>query len=104
MIFEYVRLLLPVKSFQECTKIQSDLNKLSEWCERNSLFLNVDKFKTISFSRTCYPVEFSYVLCGTVLDRVSSMNVLGVIIDEKMNFSEQKDVRVGKAFATLGFF
>jgi hypothetical protein len=84
-------------------KIHSDLNKLSEWCERNSLFLNVDKCKTITFSKTCYPVEFAYMLAGTVLDRVSSKNDLEVIMDGKMNFSEHVDVMVGKAFAMLGF-
>jgi hypothetical protein len=98
-----MKLFLPVKSFQDCRKFQFDLNKLSEWCERNSLFLNVDKFKTITFSRTRYPVQFSYMLGGTVLDRVNSINDLGVIMDEKMNFSEHIDVMVGKAFAMLGF-
>jgi hypothetical protein len=43
------------------------------------------------------------MLAGTVLDRVSSINDLGVIMDEKMNFSEHVDVMVGKAFAMLGF-
>jgi hypothetical protein len=66
VIFDYVRVLfyaddmklfLPVRGFQDCMKIHSDLNKLSEWCDRNSLFLNVDKCKTITFSRTRYPVE-----------------------------------------------
>jgi hypothetical protein len=79
-------------SRQDCIKIQSDLNNLSEWCERNSLFLNVDKCKTITFVRTRYPVEFAYMLAGTVLDRVSSINDLRVIRDEKMNFSEHVDV------------
>jgi hypothetical protein len=32
------------------------------------------------------------MLGGTVLDQVSSINDLGVIMDEKMNFSEQIDV------------
>jgi hypothetical protein len=41
------------------------------------------------------------MLGGTVLDRVSSITDLGVIMDEKMNFSEQG--LVGKAFAMLGF-
>jgi hypothetical protein len=59
-IFDYVRVLfyaddiklfLPVSRFQYGLKIQSDLNKLSEWCDRNSLLLNVDKCKTISFAR-----------------------------------------------------
>jgi hypothetical protein len=43
------------------------------------------------------------MLVGTVLDRVSSINDLGVIMDEKMNFSEHVDVMVGKDFAMLGF-
>jgi hypothetical protein len=92
--FEYVRVLfyaddmklfLPDRGFQDCIKIQSDLNKLSKWCEENVLFFNVDKCKIIKFSRTCYPIEFSYMLAGTVLDRVSSINDLGVIM-EMMNF------------------
>jgi hypothetical protein len=82
-IFDYVRVLfyaddmklfLPVSGFQDCLKIQSDLNKLSEWCERNSLLLNVGKFKTITFARSRHPLEFAYILGGTVLDRVSSIN------------------------------
>jgi hypothetical protein len=79
-------------------KIQSDLYKLSECRDINSLFLNVDKCKTITFSRTRYSVEFAYMLAGTVLDRISSINDLGVIMDEKMNFSEHIDVMVGKAY------
>jgi hypothetical protein len=62
-------------------KIQSDLKNLSTWCEKNSLFLNVNKCKTIP-----YPVEFAYILARTVQDRVSSINDLEVIMDEKMNF------------------
>jgi hypothetical protein len=51
-IFEYVRvlfyaydmkLLLPVRGFWDCLKIQSDLNNLVNWCEANSLELNVGK-------------------------------------------------------------
>jgi hypothetical protein len=64
--------------------------------------LNVDKFKTITFSRTAYPVEFAYMLIGTVLDKVSSINDLGFIMDEKMNISEHIVVMVGKTFAMLG--
>jgi hypothetical protein len=106
LIFNYVRVLFyadDMKLFPPVSGFQSDLNKLSEWCERNSLFFNVDKCKTLTFSRTLYPVEFAYMLAGTVLDRVSSINDLGVIMNEKMNFSEHVNVMVGKAFAMLGF-
>jgi hypothetical protein len=43
------------------------------------------------------------MLGGTVLDRVSSINDVGVIVDEKMTFSEHVNVMVAKAFAMLGF-
>jgi hypothetical protein len=43
------------------------------------------------------------MLGGSVLDRVSSINDLGVKMDEKMTFSVQVDVMVAKAFAMLGF-
>jgi hypothetical protein len=61
--FRLLRVLfLPLRGFQDCMKIQLDLNKLSEWCERNSLFLNVKKCKTVTFSRTRYHVKFGYML------------------------------------------
>jgi hypothetical protein len=65
------------------------------------VFLNVDKCKTVTFSRTRYPVEFAYMLARTMLDRVSSINVVGVIMDEKINFSKHVDVMIGKTFAML---
>jgi hypothetical protein len=34
------------------------------------------------------------MLAGTVLDRVSSINDVRVIMDEKMNFSEHVDVKI----------
>jgi hypothetical protein len=43
------------------------------------------------------------MLGGTVLDRVGFINDLGVIMDEKMTFSEHVDVMVAKAFALPGF-
>jgi hypothetical protein len=43
------------------------------------------------------------MMCGTVLERVSSINNLGVIMNERITFSEHVDVMVAKAFAMLGF-
>jgi hypothetical protein len=43
------------------------------------------------------------MLSGTMLDRVSSINDLGVIMIEKMTFSEHVDVIVAKCFGMLGF-
>jgi hypothetical protein len=74
---------------------------LSEWCNRNSLFLNVGKCKTITFARSRHPVEFSYMLGETVLDRVSFINNLGVIMDKKMTFSEHVTIKARVGFFTI---
>jgi hypothetical protein len=65
------------------------------------LELNVGKCKLITFSRLRYLVEFSYILGGVILDRVESINDLGVIMDSKMSFTGHIDVTVGRALAML---
>jgi hypothetical protein len=91
-----MKLFLPVRDFQ------SDLNGLAERCEANALELNVGKCKSIMFSRLRHPIEFSYMLGGIILDRVDSINDLGVIMDSKMSFTGHIDVMVGRALAMLG--
>jgi hypothetical protein len=43
------------------------------------------------------------MLGGNILDRVDSINDLGVIMDSRMSFTGHIDVTVGKALAMLGF-
>jgi hypothetical protein len=59
------------------------------------LLLNVIKCEAIKSDRSRYS--------GPVLDRVSFINDLGVIMDEKMTFSEHVDFMVAKTFAMLRF-
>jgi hypothetical protein len=73
-----------VRSFQDCLKIQSDLNRLVDWCGANSLELNVGK--SITFSKLCYPVECPYMLVGITISLIC-----------RMSFSRHMDVTVGKA-------
>jgi hypothetical protein len=100
-----MKMFLPVRGFRDYLKIQSNLNRPVERCETNALELNVGKCKSITFSRLRHPIEFSYMLGGIILDRVDSINDLGlgVIKDSKVSFTEHMDVTVGKAFAMLGF-
>jgi hypothetical protein len=90
-IFDYVRILFYANDMKF-------LFLVSRFQDRNSLQLNVGKCKTITFARSRHPVEFSYMLGGTVLDRVR--NDIGVIMDEKMTFSEHVEVMVAKVFVT----
>jgi hypothetical protein len=94
---------IPVRSFQDCLKVQSDLNRLVDWCGANSFELDVGECKSIIFSRICYPVEFPYMLGGIILDRVDYITDLEVVMDSRMLFSRHIDVTVRKALPMLGF-
>jgi hypothetical protein len=78
-----MKLFLPVRGFRDCLGYPNDLNRLVEWCKANALELNVGECKLITFSRLRYSIEFSYMLGGIILDRVDSINDLGV----KMSFT-----------------
>jgi hypothetical protein len=86
-----MNLYLPVGSFQDCLKIQSDLDRLTAWCEDNMLPLNVNKCITLPFTRSSHPVIAFYVLNGKILERKCSMTDLGVILDSKLSFREHID-------------
>jgi Reverse transcriptase (RNA-dependent DNA polymerase) len=112
LIFKYVRVLfyaddmklfLPVGSSQDCLKIQSDLDRLAQWCNDNALPLNVGKCKTITFTRNIAPVRFDYKIGSSTLERVESITDLGVIFDAKMSFRNHIDATIAKGLAMLGF-
>jgi hypothetical protein len=98
-----MKMFLLMRNFQDCLKIQSDWNRLAQSCEANAIGLNVGKCKSITCSRLLHPIEFSYMLGCIILDRVDSINDLGVIMDSNVSFTGLIDVTVEKALALLGF-
>jgi hypothetical protein len=88
---EDMKLFLPDRSFQDCLKIQGDLNRLVDWCGANSLKLNIGKCKSITFSRLRHPVEFSYMPEGIFLDRVDSITDLAMMEFVKRMSGEFRD-------------
>jgi hypothetical protein len=88
-----MKLFRLVHGFQDFLKILSDLKKLTECSEANALVLNIDKCKSITFPRLRHPVEYSYMLGCVILD----CGDLGVIMNNRMPFTEHVDIAVGIA-------
>jgi hypothetical protein len=85
-----MKFFLLVSGFQDCLKIQSDLKKTVR-----------QKLIAPQFAKSRHLLESSYMLGGTVLDRVSSINDLGVIMDEKITFSEHDEEHGCKSDARI---
>ena len=62
-------------------RMQSDLNRVQEWCRNNRLSLNVNKTKVMTFmsdhKRKRCP-EFKLYMCGNVIEDVDDYKYLGI--------------------------
>jgi hypothetical protein len=98
-----LKLYCVIKDENDCLNLQRDLDNLTEWCEVNKLYLNISKCKVISFGRKLTPIWSDYILNGQMLERVETMNDLGVLLDKKLNFIDHIDSIVARARKMLGF-
>lgn len=82
-------------------KINSDLEKLSDWFKMNKLMLNIDKSKCMivnsKLSRNIY-------IDNAVLEEVAEIKYLGVIIDKNLNFKSHINYICKKISKKLYFF
>lgn len=111
-IFEYaacemyaddLKVFMPIRTIDDALKLQTDLDRLSEWCNNNSLFLNVSKCKAMTFHRKRIAMHFAYQLNRADVCRVDEIKDLGVMFDEKLSFNKHIDMVISKAYSTLGF-
>lgn len=83
--------------------IQSDFNRLQEWCIKNNLLLNHGKCSVISFSKRSIIFRHQYKCNSGELNRVEWVRDLGVIMCESFSFAYYIDNVVNRAVKTLGF-
>ncbi|KXJ79524.1 hypothetical protein RP20_CCG000558 [Aedes albopictus] len=92
-----------IETPNDCTALQEDINSLLMWCNDNGMFVNGQKCKVLSFSRSKNPMHHQYTLEAQPLQRVTSIRDLGVTIDAKLTFNEHVGITTAKAFSVLGF-
>ena len=90
----------PIRSLEDHSRIQDDLDSLSVWSKQWLLAFNEDKCKVLHIGKKnpCY----SYDMNGKVLDRVSGERDLGVFVTESLSFSTHIATTVAKANRMLG--
>lgn len=92
-----------VEGYDDCLRLQSDIERLTEYCSSNQLFLNLDKCSVISYTRKTNPINFDYTINNSSLARVTSIRDLGILMDSGLSFNLHIDNIVNKAFRQLGF-
>lgn len=88
----------------DCTRLQEDLDRFVVWGDTIGLTLNVNKCKSMSFTRCRFPRQFSYSIMGIVLNSADTVTCdLGFILVPSLSPAAHIDHITCKAFKTLGF-
>ena len=79
------------------------MDKIQHWSDVWLLMLNVDKCKVVPYSRQVEKNKYVMVQnnCTVELQRDAYVKDLGVVSDEKLNFSQHISERINKAYSML---
>lgn len=92
-----------INSVEDCLFVQQQLDALCKWCEVNKLCLNVEKCRSMTFTRKLKAIIYPYSLDNTPLVRSELVKDLGVYFDSSLSFKQHVESTVQSAFKTLGF-
>ena len=98
-----ILLYRPIRSDQDYSDLQIDINAISDWVDNNYLHLNVQKckFMPVSRKRTQYLLP-TLKLCGQELQKVDTYKYLGLIMSSDLSWSKHIDSICSKAKRLLG--
>ena len=102
MFADDVKIYHRVRTTDDCRQLQSDLDNLSRWSADWKLRLNPVKCCAFTLSLRTSPVQHSYSIGGSVLERVSEVRDLGVILDTKLTFAAHINQTISKSNRALG--
>ena len=103
MYADDVKIFNTINSDQDAMLLQDDLRLLTEWCEQNHMHLNIKKCHVVSFSRRLSTLTFNYQINSEVLNRVTSTNDLGIVMDSKLSFKDHIEKIINNGKRILGF-
>ena len=92
-----------IKSFDDCLKVQIDLDNFLSWCLTNHMRVNINKCKTFRFYKRQNPIIYHYNINNTILESPRTICDLGVTFDKDLSFIEHVNNITLKALRLLGF-
>jgi hypothetical protein len=91
-----------IKTHTDCVLLQSDIDRVYEWCLANFMKPNFSKIRVISFTRKTAPLGYHYRLGNSVILRADCIKDLGVYFDSKLYFHQHVDYLLSHTLKLLG--
>jgi len=84
-------------------KLQNDLIQFDNWCQSNSLCINVSKYSQITFTKRKKPITFNYFIGTDMLNIKTYITDLGIILSSGLTFNEHITLMCNKTTRMFGF-
>jgi hypothetical protein len=88
---------------KDIEKLQTDLDRLRDWAVENEMKINLNKSKTISFTRAWGRDPLNYCLSNQNIPEANLCKYLGIITQSDLSWAEQVYYTVQKAWRALYF-
>lgn len=103
MFADDLKLYLPIISLNDTYLLQSDLQRIGQWCSDNEMSLNSDKCYVMRFYRSKEIIDFDYSVNGKILAGKETIRDLGVLLDSKLSFAPHIEQITSESLKMLGF-
>lgn len=97
-----LKLYRDIQNVDDCNKLQSDLTRLQQWCDKNKMTLNPDKCYHLTFTKKNNAINYDYKINEISLKKLTNIRDLGVIVDNKLSFISHVDKITSQAFRISG--
>jgi hypothetical protein len=88
---------------KDVEKLRTNLNRLGEWAVENEMIINRSKSKAVCFTGVRVTEVLNYSLRDTVMPEASSCKYLEIILLSDLNWADQVNNTVKKAWKALNF-
>lgn len=76
-----------ISTYMDCEILQTELYNLQDWCNKNKLFLNIDKCFVLTFARKTNPLINNYSINNNLLSRKINIRDLGITYETNFSFN-----------------
>jgi hypothetical protein len=101
---DYMSLIIISKNYEELeTKVNEDLTNINNWLNKNKLLLNKKKSSFMIMGRPPKNIDIRVFDGNNQLQRVYSTKILGITIDNNMNFRQHLENTCDKIATRLSY-